>query len=95
VHFGVFRLHQAQKTRDARKQVDATLDAAESLVNRDRSLAPDVRAEILRDLRAYRLEYPDIIWRYSGRLARLGLPRSLVTRIRRLRGDGVEADAHP
>ena len=85
VPFGMFRWHAAQKTHAAMKQVGATLDAAERLLAMDRSLQPAVKAEIFADLQAYRSEYPAATWARSGRLARLGLPRSLVTRLRGLR----------
>ena len=40
---------------------------------------------ILADLDQYGNAYPDLYWRATGRLARFGLPQSLVTQLRRVR----------
>jgi hypothetical protein len=82
IPFGVFRLHEAQKTQHAAKQIGASLDAAEALLARADSLSPAIKREVLAELRACRDEYPGQIWRRSGRLARIGLPPSIVTPIR-------------
>ena len=82
---GIFRRHRGQKTEDSGRQVASTLDAAESLVARAHFLSPQVRQELRAELDAYRREYPALMWRDSGRLARLGLPRFLVNAIRRVR----------
>jgi glycosyltransferase involved in cell wall biosynthesis len=91
VKFGMFRLHQAQKTTHVRKQVDSTLDAAAALVAECDSLSPEEKRDILADLDAYRTEYPDMVWKASGRLARLGLPPSIVNPVRQLRASFSKA----
>jgi hypothetical protein len=82
--FGVFRRHQGQKTEDTPTQVGSTLDAAESLIERSHGLSSEEKEELLADLRKYRGAYSEMLWRGSGRLARLGLPRALVKAIRQL-----------
>ena len=85
IPFGVFRLHNAQKTRESLKQTESTLDVAQALIASTDSLSPETKQEILADLKAYREEYPEIVWKHSGRLARLDLPSSIVIPIRNLR----------
>ena len=83
--FGVFRHHEAQKTsQHLARQVALMIDDAEALLERDRSLADDLKRELLADLDRYRRAYPDIQWKHSGRLARIGLPPAIVTPLRRL-----------
>ncbi len=82
--FGLFRRHQAQKTEDTPTQIASMLDAAESLITRSHLLSSREKEELLADLRRYRSEYREMLWRGSGRLARLGLPRALVNAIRQL-----------
>jgi hypothetical protein len=85
IPFGYFRLHQAQKTRETLKQIDGTLDAAVELLAMDRSLPPSIKQTVLSDLHAYRQEYPEIVWKHSGRLSRLGLPKRMVAAVRHLK----------
>jgi glycosyltransferase involved in cell wall biosynthesis len=85
IPFGFFRWHQAQKTQNCIKQTESSLDAAAALIARADFLSADARRELLADLQAYRAEYPDLLWKHSGRLARLGLPPSIVDPIRRLK----------
>jgi glycosyltransferase involved in cell wall biosynthesis len=92
IPFGCFRRHEAQKTGEILTQTASTLDAAEALLALDNLLSSETKREILADLRTYREEYPDIAWKHSGRLARIGLPRSIVTTIRTLR-EGLEKSA--
>jgi glycosyltransferase involved in cell wall biosynthesis len=80
--FGCFRRQEAQKTSDIAKQTASTLDVAEALLAATKSIPPSAKQEILADLQAYREEYPKILWEHTGRLARLGLPPSIVTPIR-------------
>lgn len=84
--FGVFRHHEAQKTSlHLERQVALMIDDAEALLHRDRRVDDDLKRELLADLERYRRAYPDIHWKYSGRLARWGLPPAVVTPIRRMR----------
>jgi hypothetical protein len=85
IPFGVFRRHRGQKTNQDREQTDSTLIVAERLLAAAECLSPETKWDLLSDLRAYRREYPEIVWRQTGRLARLGLPRSIVNPIRRVR----------
>jgi hypothetical protein len=85
VPVGMFRIHQAQKTQDHMKQTQSLLEAAISLACADGALPFEKRREILADLHAYREAYPRTLWKQSGRLARMGLPQSIVTRMRCLR----------
>ena len=85
IPFGMFRYHDAQKTTQIAKQIESTLDAAETLLAETDSLSVETKQEILSDLRAYRKEHPSIIWKQTGRLARWGVPASVVTPLRRLR----------
>jgi len=80
--FGMFRHHQGQKTKNTSTQIASTLDAAESLITRSHLLSSQEKEELLTDLRRHRDAYPEMLWRGSGRLARLGLPRALVNAIR-------------
>ena len=84
IPFGMFRLHEAQKTYQISRQTDSTLDTAEALLDATDVIAPHTKQEILAELQAYRKEYPTIAWQHTGRLARLGLPPSVVTPIRQL-----------
>lgn len=85
IQVGVFRRHPAQKTTDILKQTESMFDAATMLLDLADSMAPDTKQAILADLRAYRARYPDKVWKQTGRLARLGLPSSVVAPVRRLK----------
>jgi glycosyltransferase involved in cell wall biosynthesis len=83
--FGYFRWHDGQKTLDAVAQTESMLDVAAGMIPLAHSLPNERRQELLADLGAYRKEYPQILWKHSGRLARAGLPRSVVVSVRKLR----------
>jgi hypothetical protein len=85
IPFGVFRRHEAQKTQQSYKQTMSALDAAEALLGMAKGLDLQTKQEISTELERYREEYPELAWRSSGRLARLGLPRPMVHGIRHLR----------
>lgn len=85
IPFGVFRLHQAQKTQEIRRQTDSMLDAAAELIALADSLTTETKHELLADLRAYQEEYPGKHWKTTGRLSRIGLPPAIVLPIRRVR----------
>ena len=85
IPFGVFRLHAAQKTKAIAKLFESSLDAAEALLAAADMLDPEIKQDLLSELATYRREYPAMLWKKSGRLARLGLPPSVVLPIRRLR----------
>jgi glycosyltransferase involved in cell wall biosynthesis len=86
IPFGYFRSHEAQKTKAITKQTASTLDVAEALLARAESVSTENREDILSELTAYRTAHPEIVCRRSGRLARFGLPASIVTPIRSLKG---------
>jgi hypothetical protein len=83
--FGFFRWNKGQKTQDNLKQNESMLDAAAALVIKANCLSPEVKREILAELEAYRVWYPESQWKGSGRLARIGLPRTIVEPIRSVR----------
>jgi glycosyltransferase involved in cell wall biosynthesis len=85
IPFGFFRRHEAQKTQAIRAQTESTLDVAEALLALAESVSPENREDILAELQAYRKAYPDLVWKHTGRLARLGLPPSIVAPIRTLK----------
>jgi glycosyltransferase involved in cell wall biosynthesis len=85
IPFGFFRWHPQQKTQDNLKQTESRLDAAEALVARASFLSAETKQDILADLKDYRYKYPEQQWKSSGRLARIGLPRSIVKKVRHFR----------
>jgi glycosyltransferase involved in cell wall biosynthesis len=89
IPFGVFRRHEAQKTQQIYKQTLSTLDNAESLLGMADSLDFQTKQQIFAELRRYRNEYPELYWRSTGRLARLGLPHAMVHGLRYLKRAGT------
>jgi hypothetical protein len=85
IPFGIFRWHDQQKTQDNLRQTESMLDAATALVAQTSSLSAEAKQLILADLQVYREEYPAACWKQSGRLARLGLPPSIVIPMRTAR----------
>lgn len=85
IPFGFFRWHDGQKTQDCVEQTESTLDTATSLVSLAGSLSAEAKEEILAELQAYRFTYPKELWKHSGRLARIGLPPSIVIPMRNFR----------
>jgi Glycosyl transferase family 2 len=85
IPFGMFREHQKQKIHDMLRQTRSLIDTATKLVSQADCLSETTKNEILADLEAYRLQYEKQYWEGSGRLAKIGLPRSLVLQLRRLR----------
>jgi hypothetical protein len=81
VPVGIFRIHGQQKTNDGWRTTQSLITTATRLLPLAKDLSDETRREILADLEAYEHE----CWRRTGRLARLGLPRRLVTRLRTLR----------
>jgi glycosyltransferase involved in cell wall biosynthesis len=81
IPFGMFRVHADQKTNDGWRQTQSLIATAVKLARRMDTVGEDTRQAILADLQAYENQ----CWGRTGRLARLGLPRSVVMRLRRLR----------
>jgi hypothetical protein len=86
IPFGMFRQQPDQKTRDRIATTNSMVDSALRLLDQARDMPADTRDALRADLLAYRDEYPDLSWRNSsGRLARMGVPRPIGLRIRRLK----------
>jgi cellulose synthase/poly-beta-1,6-N-acetylglucosamine synthase-like glycosyltransferase len=83
--FGAFRRQPDQKTQDDWKQTTSTIDAAERLVSLASFLPAEAKQKLLEDLDAYRRAFFNVCWRQSGRLARIGLPPSIVMPVRKFR----------
>ena len=75
---------RSQKTQDELRPTKSLLDTALTLT--DQSVLPgDLKQLIVADLAAYGSAYPKQAWKQSGRLARLGLPPSIVLPLRHAR----------
>jgi glycosyltransferase involved in cell wall biosynthesis len=85
IPFGMFRQHANQKTADRIQTTFSMVDSALKLLDQAYDIPLETRKELRSSLLAYREEYPELAWRNSGRLARIGLPRSVVGRIRSLK----------
>jgi glycosyltransferase involved in cell wall biosynthesis len=85
IQFGMFRKHGNQKTHDMLRQTRSLIETAAKLVQQAEILPRETTKEILEDLRLYLKDYESDDWKGSGRLAKLGLPQSLVVPLRRLR----------
>jgi glycosyltransferase involved in cell wall biosynthesis len=85
IPFGIFRSHSAQKTQESLKQTESTLDTALTLIDLTDSLSTETKQEILAELQAYRIAYPNKLWKSTGRLARMGLPPVIVKPARDLK----------
>src|SRR5262245_47331516 len=85
ISFGIFREHAKQKTYDMLRQTRSLVETAAKLMHQAQSFPEKTKNEILEDLRVYLKKYETDYWKGSGRLAKLGLPRSLVLPLRRLR----------
>ena len=81
IPFGMFRLHDAQKTGDGWKQTQSLLSAATQLVTTAETFTEEARRRIIEELRAYERDY----WARTGLLARIRLPPSIVLTLRGLR----------
>ena len=85
IPFGMFRQHAKQKTHDMLRVTRSLIATAAKLTQQAQSLSDETKNEILEDLHVYLKKYEMDYWKGSGRLAKLGLPRSLVLPLRRLR----------
>ena len=81
IPFGMFRRHQAQKTRDKWKITQSLVAAAIRLVLQADDYSEATRQALLTELRTYQDEY----WKRTGPLACCGLPPAVVQHLRRLR----------
>jgi len=85
IPFGMFREQPNQKTQDVLQQTGSLLDTAAKLVQQASFLSHEVKNEILAELQDYAKAYEAQYWKGTGRLARIGLPRRIVTPLRGLR----------
>ena len=85
VPFGFFRWHDRQKTQHCLEQTESTINVAKSLIVLATSLSAETKQEILAELETYWAGYPERLWKQSGRLARIGLPPSIVIPMRNLK----------
>lgn len=85
IPFGMFREHPEQKTHHPLRITESLLKTAAQLITLARCFSEQKKAELLADLDAYNADYQKACWLGTGRLARMGLPRELVTSLRALR----------
>ena len=82
IPFGMFRRYPGQKTSDGLGTTNSLIATALSLLDKADAISSETRQSIQAELQAYLAEYPERHWKHTGRLARIGLPQSLVTGIR-------------
>ncbi|HEU4770534.1 MAG TPA: hypothetical protein VFS68_00130, partial [Candidatus Udaeobacter sp.] len=82
IPFGMFRRYPGQKTSDGLGTTNSLIATALSLLDKAEAISKETSQSIRAELQAYLAEYPERHWKHTGRLARIGLPRSLVTGIR-------------
>ncbi len=82
IPFGMLREHGQQKTADGLRTTRELLNVASGFIPQATMLAEEVKTQISKELESYWIEYQDQAWKESGRLARLGLPVSLVRQLR-------------
>ena len=82
IPFGMFRRYPGQKTSDGLGTTNSLIATALSLLDKADAISKETSQSIQAELQAYLAEYPERHWKHTGRLARIGLPRSLVTGIR-------------
>ena len=85
IDFAMFRLQPNQKIQDGLTVARSLVELAKKLVYRAEALSENVKQTILTELDAFEAAYPYESWTTTGRLARIGLPRGVVTRLRNLR----------
>jgi hypothetical protein len=82
VPFGMLRLHPDQKTQDRLTTTKSMIGSALKLLELAEDLPAESKRALRADLIAYLRGYPDQEWKNSGRLARMGLPRPVVSGLR-------------
>jgi glycosyltransferase involved in cell wall biosynthesis len=85
VDFAMFRVQPNQKTQDGMIFARSLVESAKKLVYQAETLSENFKQTLLAELDAFEAAYPEEYWRTTGRLARIGLPRGVVTRLRSLR----------
>src|SRR5262245_18862148 len=86
IDFAMFRRHSDQKTQNGLAFTESLVESAKKLICRAAFFSEKFKHALLADLDAYFEAYPSEYWRATGRLARLGLPRPIVTVLRSLTG---------
>jgi hypothetical protein len=82
ISFAMFRQYPEQKTSDGLHATESLIATALNLLERADSLSKESKESIEHELRAYLAGYPERHWKRTGRLARIGLPRPVVTGLR-------------
>jgi glycosyltransferase involved in cell wall biosynthesis len=85
IPFGMFRRHPNQKIHNGSRITESLLIAATKLARRADCFSEEMRQGILADLDTYKEARKKGHWKKSGRLAKVGLPASVVNPIRRIR----------
>src|SRR5262245_43096478 len=83
VLFGMHRRHGGQKSSDLWRSTEALRPVTMRFLGLADRLSKKEKDTIREELEAYFAAFPEMQWRQSGRLARLGLPRPIVAGIRK------------
>ena len=83
--FGMFREHSHQKTYDSLRITESLIKTAAELLKVANCFSDEKKTELLADLDAYNAEYQRAYWKGTGRLARIGLPRGIVSQLRSIK----------
>lgn len=82
IPFGMFREHPAQKTNDPLSTTASLCKAATELIELASCFSEEDKKVRLAELKRYKAAYHESYWKGTGRLARSGLPRGIVTYLR-------------
>jgi glycosyltransferase involved in cell wall biosynthesis len=85
IPFGTFREHPAQKTHDPLSTTTSLLKTATQLIELATCFSEENKKHHLAELDEYKAAYDESSWKATGRLARSGLPRGIVTYLRSFR----------
>src|SRR5262249_38079307 len=83
VPFGVHRRHGGQKSHDLARSTEALRPITMRFLGLADCLSKNEKDTIREELEAYFAAFPEMQWRQSGRLVRLGLPKPIVAGIRK------------
>jgi glycosyltransferase involved in cell wall biosynthesis len=84
IRFGMFRQYSEQKTGNLLRTTESLIETAAKLVRFADCFSAETKKEILTELDSYKNAYPQEYWKSTGRLARIGLPPAIVSRLRKL-----------
>lgn len=85
IPFGMARLHSEQKTANGLRQTRALVETAVGLIAIAPGFSEETRNKLLTDINAFWDLYWRDSWPNSGRLAKIGLPPSIVNPLRKLK----------